>query len=225
MEHPSEKLRPRHAAPGCLGRDLVGLRIDRPRGLRRGGRRWRSLDREDILPLRWRRKESSQTTVICEDPMVAGLMRVGERDQGGQPPQQVEGIEDEVGGSSLVRPGTAQAVDNLAVGAQGEAFLGERCAQSVAQEPLQGLAVPRRNGLVQAASTGRRSGSKEDLQEAGFAFLCRRRTPGSAQSFLNPMGRLFGSGGFMSSRMASNTTRNCASYFFSNASSFRASST
>ena len=40
---------------------------------------------------------------------------------------------------------------------------------------------------------------------------------------LKPMGRLLVAGGFMSSRMASNTIRNCASYFCSRAASLRAS--
>src|SRR5712691_4970348 len=43
---------------------------------------------------------------------------------------------------------------------------------------------------------------------------------------MNPIGRLdFGSGGAISSRLASNTNLNCASYFLSSASSLRARST
>ena len=53
--------------------------------------------------------------VLRSLPVVAHLMGIGKRDQGSQPPQQIEGIQEEMGSSALVRPGTAQTVDDLAV--------------------------------------------------------------------------------------------------------------
>ncbi len=53
----------------------------------------------------------------------------------------------------------------------------------------------------------------------------KARQNGLARSFTrNPIFRLFGSGGAISSRIASNTTLNWASYFFSRAASLRARS-
>jgi hypothetical protein len=94
---------------------------------------------------RW--KKPSKATAASEYTVIAHLVGIGKRDQGSQSAEQVEGLEDEVGGSLCIRPGSAQAVDGLPIRAQGETLLGERSAQSVAEQSLQALSVLCRNRL------------------------------------------------------------------------------
>lgn len=79
--------------------------------------------------------------------VVANRMGVGERDEGSQAAEEVEWLNDQVGGPLGARPRTAQAVDDLAVGASGEALLGEGSAQSVAEKSLQGFPIVSGDGL------------------------------------------------------------------------------
>jgi len=118
MEQAAQQLCPREATPGCGSSCFLRhlrrrLRIRAPGNLQR--QRWPSFDGKNLLPLRGRWKETAHAAATSEHSVRANLVGVGEQDQGSQSPEKVERIEDEVGGSVLVRPGTAQAVDNPGV--------------------------------------------------------------------------------------------------------------
>ena len=61
--------------------------------------------------------------------------------------EEVQRLEDQVGGSPGMRPGAAKCVDDLPVQSPREAFLGERSPQSVAAQTLQRLPIMSRDTL------------------------------------------------------------------------------
>lgn len=90
--------------------------------------------------------------------MVPDHVSVGCRDQGGQTAEEVEGFEEQPGGSQGMGPRTAQAVGDATVGEQGKAILGEGGPQTIAAQTLQGFSVPGRDGPVQHGARTRRRG-------------------------------------------------------------------
>ena len=92
---------------------------------------------------RWRRQQLACLAAICKYAMISHPVSVRERHQRRQPPEKVEWFKDEGCGSAGMRPGPAQSINDLPVGAPGETFLRERSPQTIAQQPLKGLPIIR----------------------------------------------------------------------------------
>jgi hypothetical protein len=156
VEQTAQQLRPRDATAGW------GRRLRRCAGMRTPAdlhpRGHPALDVGIFPPWRRGRKVPPHVTAVGEEAVIAHLVGVGKRDQGRQPAEKIEGLEDEVGGPLCMRPGTAQAVDDMSVLASGEALLGEGSAQSVTEKSLQALPVigrDRLRGVQREAPDGR----------------------------------------------------------------------
>ena len=73
--------------------------------------------------------------------MVSDEVRIGSWYEGCEPAEELRGIKDEAIGAIGIGPWASQSVDDATVFAQREALLRERCAQTVAAETFERIAV------------------------------------------------------------------------------------
>ncbi len=88
-----------------------------------------------------------EARAVGKDAVVSDGMGVRRRDEGGQPAEEVEGLEHQAGHPLGMRPGSAQVIEDAAIVTYRQAPLGEGGPQSIAAESFQSSPVLGRDGL------------------------------------------------------------------------------
>ncbi len=154
VQDPAQQLGPAQVnAPGVLGWWAGGRgsrRMGRSIRCGGGGRAGRSgirvhAGRRCHLrlagPDRWGGQSVAEAGPVGEDAVVSDQVLVGRGQQGGQAPQEGDGLQDDLGPALGRGPGTVQAVADASVGVQGQAVQGEGGAQPVSAQALQAQPV------------------------------------------------------------------------------------